>query len=282
MSRIQGGTTAREPREVESYEPRQKQTPVVVRDPMSLYQCNDFKLNEEFEECASVELPAATLFRAQGSESPIDMEDVRQWRINDCYLMASLAAMARTPEGRQRISEMVTENRFGGALLSYTVRFNHYEVTVDASLPLGGVEVARGADEGRKEVWPLVIEKAYAALCGSYSNLHWGDPSAILPALTGRPAEWKQAPRYGPADLENDLRMGKCAVFATVGPAEPQAKGAAAKVLPYGLRCAHAYTAVSVGFKEGDYFVRLRDPNGGYVEVPWKQWSTCFRGIAVS
>lgn len=93
--------------------------------------------------------------------------DVQQGGLGNCYFAAAIAAMAATPQGRNRMARMIHDNKDG----TYTVTFPGKEpVTVDADLYVGpDGEPAYGAPKG--ELWAVILEKAYAEHNGGYAGL---------------------------------------------------------------------------------------------------------------
>ncbi len=131
----------------------------------------------------------------------IQAKDVRQGAIGDCYLAAALSAVAGTrPDA---IKNAIKDNGDG----TYTVRFfeldysgkktAHME-TVDADLAHtpdlknGGEKPAYANSteqvDGKNymELWPSVLEKAYASWKGSYEAIgNGGNSGDVITALTG-------------------------------------------------------------------------------------------------
>ena len=152
--------------------------------------------------------PAGTsLFLASDNNEPSYL-DVSQGDIGDCWLLASLAAVAaRDP---QDIINMFTYNGTtldnGVTVGLYTARLyqpngSAFEVDVNTELPAGGAYydyVLNGL--GTEVLWVALAEKAYAEANslgfvttsneydGSYSALNGGLPSWALEAITGNPA----------------------------------------------------------------------------------------------
>jgi hypothetical protein len=129
------------------------------------------------------------------------LTDVRQGDLNDCFLLASLAAMAGTPLGVGTLTQMITcvpDTR------TYSVRFYEKDdedeftiprdVVVDAWLPVtAGGDFAyclRGyrALPDSQGLWSAIIEKAFAKFLGNdgYAGLDdEGDPDDAMGQLTG-------------------------------------------------------------------------------------------------
>ncbi len=101
----------------------------------------------------------------------VAMDDVSQGRLGDCYFVAALAAIAnKNPDAVRR---MIKDNGDG----TYTVTFHEGgEVVVDDQFPTQGGQVAyaRPGDQDAKdgkELWVMLIEKAWAKLKGGYEEI---------------------------------------------------------------------------------------------------------------
>ena len=88
--------------------------------------------------------------------------DIQQGRSGDCWMLASLSAIARTPAGREWLKAVITDNHDG----TYTVHFkNGEDVTVDDSSDILGRNASSGEDK-----WVLIIEKAFAKRHGGLES----------------------------------------------------------------------------------------------------------------
>lgn len=136
--------------------------------------------------------------------------DVKQGAIGDCYLAAALSSVAGVKP--DAIRNAIKDNGDG----TYTVRFyevgwdgkkkTHFE-TVDADLPHNGEApaYAKSAEvvDGKSymELWPALIEKAYAAWKGSYEAIGNGGISGdVMTALTGEANRYQSTQGYGNND----------------------------------------------------------------------------------
>jgi hypothetical protein len=146
--------------------------------------------------------------------SQVHPSDVYQGYIKNCWLCASLAALALQPD---RVINLFT-SRCNPALGFYEVRFNSCgrwkSVSVDDSFPLvsrrglGATLIcSRPAPRcavatqttsqchadvslwSHREGWVMLLEKAFAKAHGGYSSLQNGYGSEALQGLTGFPAE---------------------------------------------------------------------------------------------
>jgi hypothetical protein len=222
----------------------------------------------DYDRCGTASVDRPVLF-AQQAEDPneIDVHDVQQDRMGDCYFMATLSALTQSPQGRALIRGAITENRNEqGNVVNYTVTlhqpethwlglgrttFTEVRVTVDAQFANGHAK-ARAVGDAH-EIWPLVMEKAYAQLRGGYNAIaHGGFPADAMQALTGCEAHRSQLGwfrGYRASDLRSDLASGRLVVLGT-----------RRDVQEYGLRGGHSYVATELVVDNGRLCVSLHNP----------------------
>jgi len=124
----------------------------------------------------------------------IDPRDLLQGELGNCWLIASLAAMAAFPK---EIRKIFLRDGFQERDGKYVLRlFDHHQgkmrdVTVDEYVPCRPKRwwhteaQALFAQTNGNELWCLVIEKAMAKIFGSYGELSGGSSAAAFRALTG-------------------------------------------------------------------------------------------------
>jgi hypothetical protein len=102
---------------------------------------------------------------------PPSLDDISQGGINDCFLFAAMAAIVNA--NPQQIINMIQDHGDG----TYTVKFkglggffSSAEQTVSADFTVG----KRGNVTARGELWPLIIEKAYAQHKGGLAAIDKG------------------------------------------------------------------------------------------------------------
>jgi uncharacterized protein YukE len=186
--------------------------------------------------------------RGIGDESDILPSDVHQGRVGDCYLMASLAAIAvQDPDVIRRMirdngdgTYTVTLHRNMRGLVAWQPQFYPVEVVVTPEFPLlnGDLLFARSVDgrgDGR-ELWTALVEKAYAQANGGYHDIEGGWGHTAMEAITGVESQW-----FSPSSATLDT-------FADH------------------FEAGHAITASSlmelaIGREDDDFFVDLPDPS---------------------
>jgi hypothetical protein len=140
--------------------------------------------------------PIATT--AQGDANAFASKDVNQGALGDCWLLASLAAIANASPGV--LQDAITGPKEDG---SYDVRLYKKKGIVNTTFEAetvnvksnfvervdnGNLSYARGGDKdesGNEELWVKLIEKAFAKWKGSYRAINGGYGEIALEALTG-------------------------------------------------------------------------------------------------
>jgi hypothetical protein len=119
----------------------------------------------------------------------ISCQDIEQRYIGDCSFMATLASVAKSDP--EFIKNMITENSDG----TYTVKLydkkgNAQYITVDGELYRANrfsrsTSYAGVSNQG--EIWPAIVEKAYAQMMGGYENIENKNPTESIMVITGAP-----------------------------------------------------------------------------------------------
>lgn len=130
----------------------------------------------------------------------VAQSDINQGQLSDCFFLAPLMEVIRQGQMGNHpnfIQNMITQNADGTEtvrLYQPTSLFSNtyqpvYETVSNAFDP-GSVNNNPYEDMvgGIKEIWPQVIEKAYAQLVGGYGNLDTGQPETAMSAITGQPS----------------------------------------------------------------------------------------------
>lgn len=160
------------------------------------------------EEKFSIELFSVNgkLYVADLDEEDIDVNDIKQNNIGDCYFLASLAAFVNARP--QALKDMITDHKNG----EYTVILHKFvkakdgriaaqDVSVKVSnvLPILKNERSKGLygadifEDDQIELWVAIVEKAFLTLesKGSRYNtkkMKYGAPESALESLTGTDA----------------------------------------------------------------------------------------------
>ncbi|MBL8933052.1 MAG: hypothetical protein JNM69_00775 [Archangium sp.] len=211
----------------------------------------------------------ATWVPTQGTaiKNGVSPDDALQGSLGNCYLVSGLSSLANVQP--DVIRNAIRENADG----TYTVKFHkdsflglftrgqkELEITVDGDMPTKDGKTplyAHGRDVG--ELWPLIIEKAYAKLDGGYQRVGvGGSPVTIWQALTGKSGA-----------MTANAVEGEGSLFRKMKNALDEKRPVAASTAPFlrdyegtGLAKGHVYAVLGVSEKDGQKFVQLRNPWG--------------------
>ncbi len=187
----------------------------------------------------------------------ISERDVSQGAIGDCYFLAALASVAKSNPAILR--DAIAQNADGTVTVTFHANGKKVPITVDADLPaldLPLIDRANifGGSTTPGELWPALVEKAYAQWKGGYSaigNGGWMAPA--LEAITGAPArDYRLA----------GLKAEQVATLIEAAAAQGRPMTASTDGNP-GLRDLvenHAYSVFGVVRHDGEAWVQLRNP----------------------
>jgi hypothetical protein len=196
----------------------------------------------------------------------VDMNDIKQGGLGDCWVLASMAELAKNDP--DAIKKMIRDNGNGTytvtfhqqvpdtslwGLITHATKDSTFEVTVNLDVPGSGAH-ANQADNS--EVWPLVIEKAYAQYKQSYGALDGGFPADAMTLFTGEKATFMQTGNVTADQLSTWAKEGRNMVVDTCGADD-------AKLAEYGLHGGHAYAVQGVTTDaDGNKYLVLYNPWG--------------------
>ncbi|XP_034460975.1 calpain-9 [Hippoglossus hippoglossus] len=209
--------------------------------------------------------------------------DIRQGKLNDCWLLSAIASLAVHPSLLVKVVplEQSFQNGYNG---SFTFRFWQYgqweEVRIDDLLPTQDNKLFYLSSPDRNEFWSSLLEKAYAKLKGGYRALDMGLPHEAMVDMTGGVSEVlniSSLPRNTPAFLKNLLSKG-----ALINCANCQ--GTLETRNELGIMYRHAYSLTAVEKVKTAYgtvdLVRILNPWGNtewagpWSDVTGPEWST--------
>lgn len=248
--------------------------------------------HDDYDLCVDRTVPNPRLWIEQGSDADaIDMADVRQSQLGDCYVLAVLAGLANTAEGRALLRSAIVERTTpAGQVVSYGVTlhephrhwfggttFTAREIDIPPIYARGHAEPRPGS--GGNEVWVLVMERAYAEVAGGYDAMgHGGEIADAMEIVTGHPARtYGLGPifgRYAPEDLRRDLTAGHLMAVSSKANVEQTRPD----LVPN-----HAYLVTGLASYGGKPALRLWNPWGRLqpAPVPFDKLGSLFVELAV-
>ena len=123
-------------------------------------------------------------------DSTIDPDDVKQGSLGNCWLISCIASLAgaRPSVIRSIFGDESDDNTIANEVGVYsvrlwdTVKMDWCWIVVDDLIPLnaGGTPMFSSTRSG-SEIWPMVLEKAFAKMAGSYENLRGSGGKCFCP-----------------------------------------------------------------------------------------------------
>jgi hypothetical protein len=213
----------------------------------------------------------------------IEANDIQQGVLGTCYFLSALAALTEYPH---IISDMLfktkTVNERGIYEMVFFVDGDWMIVVVDDYFPIdrqtGELKFTR---TNGKELWVILLEKAWAKVNGGYANISGGSITSSLFSLTGFPTlrmvheEENNKQNIWNAILEAEQRddIMCCSTYGIEGDDDPRLK----QYEDNGLSPGHAYTLI--GAKEVKHegktikLCLIRNPHGVIEDDESTEWS---------
>lgn len=206
---------------------------------------------------------ASDLFvKGNADDHEIDETDVQQGQIGDCYFMSAIAAVAKTnPEAIKKLIKAKSDGSYDVTLYAkgnkLALEPTIVNVKPDFVTDKNGNLIYAG--QGDKELWVMLLEKAYAKLNGGYDDVgEGGFIEAGLEALTGQDKQVYMMYKYSEDEIskfvQDAIAAKKPITAASEGSGEKEFTTEAGNVIYQG----HAYSIESL--TSGKLF--LRNPWG--------------------
>lgn len=215
--------------------------------------------------------------------------DVFQGTNGDCYLMATMAAMAQ--HDPSALANMIKPTGNGAYAVTLYYEGKPETVNVDGEVPTNAegnpdyAHLSLDPNNGKVILWPLIMEKAFAKFADQHPDvLDTTDPgyealndggfgSEAMAALTGQPVYTNTPQNMDPSVLAEALTSGSGGNMVTVGTdANPNGE-----FTQHGLLASHMYTVLGTATSStGELLVKLRDPWGSEPNDPNAQNGTFY------
>jgi hypothetical protein len=210
----------------------------------------------------------------------IQVTDIMQNKIGNCYFLSAVAALSIFPELVLRLfreKEVSTKRQYG----IYIRKKGIWQLMLlDDYFPVHGKfkKAACCFSQDKKELWVMLLEKAWSKLNNSYAATIGGEPSEVFDVLTNASSEKIFFFKMNDGKKEklwSKLVDGQTNNFIiTVGTNQIEA------VSKKGLVAGHAYTLLCVNeLENGTRLVKLRNPwstsewNGDWCDQDTKKWT---------
>ena len=176
----------------------------------------------------------------------IEAADIIQGGLGDCYFLSAIASLCKFPELVEKLF-LFKEKSLDRCYGIYLRKNGAWKlILVDDYVPCFGGSKKQFAFSSahEKEMWVVLLEKAWAKICGSYAKTIAGQSSEVFDAITNAPTELISIPQISEEEIWNKLNEGKNNNFImTAGTGERVSEEEYESV---NLVPGHAYTIVDI------------------------------------
>uniref|UniRef100_UPI003AAF37A5 calpain-1 catalytic subunit-like n=1 Tax=Centroberyx gerrardi TaxID=166262 RepID=UPI003AAF37A5 len=173
--------------------------------------------------------------------------DFGQGIVGNCWFLASTGALTFQNHILEQVVplEQSFDGEYCGLFHFRFWRFGRWvDIIIDDKLPTIDDRLIFVHSKTPNEFWPALLEKAYAKVCGSYSDMSAGTPSEALVDFTGGVHMCIQLADSPPNLWQLMYRAAQSK--SLMGCGTPQGETSANTVAPNGLVQGHAYTVTGV------------------------------------
>ena len=204
-------------------------------------------------------------------QNPRDInDDVVQGELGDCYFLSTLAALSENPSN---ISNLVntsgkgTDNKYESMII---IHGEPVHLIVDSFFPVANASkiAFAGINDKTNNIWPMILEKAWAKCNRSYEDIIPGNSADALEFLTPAPIDtYYHSPESGNNlfNIIQEANKKKFIILADITETKDTNLDTLSKL---GLITNHAYMIVSTAV--------LKKPNGNEIQLLKikNQWGT--------
>jgi calpain-15 len=113
----------------------------------------------------------------------VDPSDLRQGQLGDCWLISAMASLAEYPEV---VEGLIREEDDHYVVNLFSFVDNAFvPVEINDKVPAQGGKPVYVQPTDQNEIWPCLVEKAFAKIGGGYKNLKGGWPHFALGMMKG-------------------------------------------------------------------------------------------------
>ncbi|XP_028654676.1 calpain-1 catalytic subunit-like [Erpetoichthys calabaricus] len=211
--------------------------------------------------------------------------DIAQGSVGNCWFLAALGSLTFHPNILTQIipGEQGFKNMYAGIFHFKFWYFGKWvDVVIDDKLPILDGKYLCVSPKTLNEFWPPLLEKAYAKLCGSYTNMQHGSISEALLDFTGG-VQMTIKLNNPPEDLWSIMRKAT-EMNSLIGCGSSPGATKENTVLENGLVEGHAYSVTGVyelkSFDVDVKLIRLWNPWGNTEwNGAWSDQSSKWKGV---
>ncbi len=119
-------------------------------------------------------------------EDTIEFDDIKQGNLGNCYFLSAISALTEMPYLIYQIFRTKVKNEKGYFEVVLYIDGEWQVVIIDDYfVTIKDTNEFKFANSNERELWAIILEKAWAKVNGGYVNTISGNPSDALMAITG-------------------------------------------------------------------------------------------------
>lgn len=144
-------------------------------------------------------------------EGDIRPDDCIQGSIGNCYLICVASNIAEYPLRLKKIFVNKSFNKAGIYGVLFYINGQQVKIVIDDYIPIEPISkmpVFAQIPKSRN-IWPLILEKAWAKYLGNYQNTVSGRPNEVMSVLCGAPSSYYNIlhlGKYGEINIKNNCK----------------------------------------------------------------------------
>ncbi|XP_061598899.1 calpain-1 catalytic subunit-like [Cololabis saira] len=175
--------------------------------------------------------------------------DFGQGFLGNCWFLASIGALTFQNHIFRQVVPVDQEfdENYCGLFHFRFWRFGRWmDVVIDDKLPTINGRLIFVQSKRQTEFWPALLEKAYAKVCGSYTDMSAGTPIEAMMDFTGGVHMCIQLSEPPQELLDLMCRAAKSSALMGCGTHQSERSSSSMTLLPNGLVQGHAYTVTGI------------------------------------
>jgi calpain-15 len=140
--------------------------------------------------------------------------DVMQGSLGNCYLLSACGVIAEYPNRLEKLFKVKEINKAGIYSIQFYIDGEIKNVIIDDRIPYDKKSKSTPFCKISKSrnIWPILIEKAWAKHLGNYQNTIAGHPNELFKILTGAPSYFLSTDDY-PTESDREALWHKLQNF---------------------------------------------------------------------
>ena len=195
-------------------------------------------------------------------KTKINISDIKQGSIADCYFISSIMSLTKNFNIIYNLFKIKEINKKGFYEIILFIEGQYKIIIIDDYLPVfNDTNELCFCKSLKNEIWPCLLEKAWAKINGGYSNIIKGFAHNVLETLTGFPSLNLMHSSYSNNQIMDYIMKSYKNKYLITSTTKDDFKET-------GIERNHTYALICYYIINNITIIKLRDPNGD--KILWK------------